>query len=92
MSGGRQNGFDHAGRSHRRAGGDDVAGAREAVKRWWAATETAYRRAYVERSSTPQEKHRREIQYVLAYSSLQSARERLRRCQAAHGAVAKDAS
>lgn len=88
---GRQNSSDHAGRSDGRSGSDDVERARTSVKRWWQAAETAFRRAYVEPSSTPHEKHRREIQYALAVSSLNAARERFRRCQAAHGAVAPDA-
>lgn len=86
---GGQIGLDHAGRSDRRAGSVDAASLRAEER--WTATKAAWRRAYLEPSASPEERHRREVAYAFALARYRAACQRLRRCEAAYGAPAPDA-
>lgn len=81
-----------AGRSDRRASGNDAASARRAAQQWWAATTKAWREAYSQRHATPQAQHAAEVRFALTLAFFRQARERVRRCETAHGAPAANAA
>lgn len=92
MNGGRQIGFDHAGRSHGRTGADDAERARQAVNGWARRVRETWQEAYGPQASRDVfERHEAEIRYACARWSWWQACERLRRCQATNGGAAPHA-
>jgi len=88
---GRQNRLDHAGRSNERPSPDDVKRARATLERFWQEAKKAHRAAYGERHSNADAAHAAQVRLAVALWRTREARERLRRCEAAHGAVALNA-
>lgn len=81
---------DHAGGSDRGAGATHAPSAwREVVRIAAKAVVEKWHAAYGATAPTePLERHEREIAYALATLAWRTARERLRRSEASHGAIA----